>query len=92
MHKLKPMLPILICLGVLVVLFIAGSIIRSCTVPEEPTEPSATDETGSTDLPIDPQALYSAAKAPLLKAPNRVLNYDFSLDLTSIPECPACRH
>lgn len=82
MNKLKPMLPILICLGVLVVLFIAGSIIRSCTVPEEPTEPSATDETGSTDLPIDPQALYSAAKAPLLKAPNRVLNYDFSLDRT----------
>lgn len=82
MNKLKPMLPIFICLGVLVVLFIVGSIVLSHTASDEPTEPTSTEETDSSDPPVDAWTLYSAARSSVEKARNLVLSYNYSQNRT----------
>lgn len=82
MNKIKPMLPIFICLGVLVVLFVVASLVQCSNTPPEPTEPSETEATVSTEPTIAPEKLYAAAQDAISKASNLVLEYTYSQDRT----------
>lgn len=82
MNKIKPMLPIFLCLGVLVVLFIVGSIVQFVVSSDEPTDPPSTEGTDGTELPISPEELYGQAQTLVNNAANLVLDYTYTQDRT----------